>query len=151
MIFFPPRDFRKSVVGGALWTHLPPALAVVDQQVTPGGPLAPEGSGPGNPGSRSGGLSPPSDHSPCRPPQLPKGGNCLFPIAVLTPHQCWKLGCCQTRSPPWRSPQTLLRDGLCFNLLCAFLSSPRTGQQRYACENCPCFRHRDPSAVFLKP
>lgn len=41
--------------------------------------------------------------------------------------------------------------GVCFNLLCAFLSLPRTSWRRYACENCSCFRHGDPSAVFLKP
>ena len=69
----------------------------------------------------------------------------------LTPHQCWKLGCWQTRPSPWRPLQTLPRDGVCFNLLRAFLSLPRTGRQRCACENCPCFRHHGPSAVFLKP
>lgn len=103
------------------------------------------------PWSRSGGLFPPSEHSPCRPTRLLKGGNCLLPKAVLTPHQCWKLGCWQTRPSPWRPLQTLPRDGVCFNLLRAFLSLPRTGRQRCACENCPCFQHHGPSAVFLKP
>lgn len=37
-------------------------------------------------------------------------------------HQCWKLSCWQIRPLPRRSLQTLQRDRVCFNLLCAFLS-----------------------------